>query len=47
MLLQLLGKIVAVQSGNDGIVCVITVKTANGLFKRPIAKLCLLPLHQE
>lgn len=42
-----LGKVVAVHPGTDNLVRVVTVRTAKGLFKRPIVKLCLLPIHQE
>lgn len=42
-----LGRIVAVCPGKDGHVRVVTVKTANGQFKRPIVKLRFLPTGQE
>jgi uncharacterized membrane protein len=34
----------AVHSGSDGLVRVVTVKTATSTFQRPIAKLVLLPV---
>lgn len=37
-----LGLIDKVHPGQDGLVRVVTVKTANSLYKRPIAKLVLL-----
>ncbi|XP_076651235.1 uncharacterized protein LOC143358169 [Halictus rubicundus] len=39
-----LGRIVACHPGDDGLVRVVTVKTAHAEFKRPIAKLCFLPV---
>ncbi|XP_076660431.1 uncharacterized protein LOC143363785 [Halictus rubicundus] len=39
-----LGRIVACHPGDDGLVRVVTVKTAQAEFKRPIAKLCFLPV---
>lgn len=39
-----LGRVEEVHPGDDGIVRVATVKTANGLLKRPVRKLCALPL---
>lgn len=31
--------------GEDGGVCVVEVKTACGIFKRPIVKICVLNFH--
>lgn len=42
-----LGKIIKIHPGKDGLVRVVTIKTARGIFKRPIIKLCTLPAHQE
>ncbi|XP_076659879.1 uncharacterized protein LOC143363163 [Halictus rubicundus] len=39
-----LRRIVACHPGDDGLVRVVTVKTAHAEFKRPIAKLCFLPV---
>ncbi|XP_076660019.1 uncharacterized protein LOC143363291 [Halictus rubicundus] len=39
-----LGRIVACHPGDDGLVRVVSVKTAHGEFKRPIAKICFLPV---
>ena len=39
----LLGKIVNIHSGKDNITRVVTIKTKNGLCKRPCNKLCFLP----
>jgi NAD(P)H-hydrate repair Nnr-like enzyme with NAD(P)H-hydrate dehydratase domain len=39
-----LARIAAVHPGSDGLVRVVTVKTATSTFKRPIAKLVLLPV---
>ena len=41
-----MGKVIAVHPGQDGKVRVATVKTAGGIFKRPIVKLILL-LQEE
>ncbi|KMQ87859.1 hypothetical protein RF55_12758 [Lasius niger] len=40
-----LGRIVSVYPGPDEIVRVVSVKTAHGIYKRPIMKLSLLPLY--
>ncbi|XP_044779744.1 uncharacterized protein LOC123327397 [Drosophila simulans] len=40
----ILGRITAVHAGIDNKVRVVTVKTAHGLYKRPIAKIAVLPL---
>lgn len=37
-------RIVDIHSGSDGIVRVVTVRTPNGRFTRPVNKLCLLPI---
>lgn len=42
-----LGRIVAVHPGADGVVRVATVRTTNGLLKRPVVKLCLLPYSKS
>ena len=42
-----LGKVIASHSDKDEIVRVVAVKTLKGLFKRPILRLVLLPVHQE
>ncbi|XP_076291883.1 uncharacterized protein LOC143214555 [Lasioglossum baleicum] len=39
-----LGRVVACHPGDDGIVRVVTVKTAQSEYKRPIVKLCILPM---
>ncbi|CAG7830796.1 unnamed protein product [Allacma fusca] len=40
-----LGRITSVYPGPDGKVRVVNVKTSDGLFKRPITKVCLLPIE--
>ncbi|XP_055941832.1 uncharacterized protein LOC129971878 [Argiope bruennichi] len=40
-----LGKISQVIPGQDGKIRVVIVKTKNGHFKRPISKICLLPIE--
>ncbi|GFV35979.1 integrase catalytic domain-containing protein [Trichonephila clavipes] len=42
-----LGKVIETHPGKDGVVRVVTLRTVKGQFKRPIHKLCKLPLHQE
>ncbi|XP_063624778.1 uncharacterized protein LOC134796521 [Cydia splendana] len=39
-----LGRIVDTHPGSDGICRVVTVRTATGLYKRPVVKLCPLPV---
>lgn len=39
----LLGRIVGVTPGNDGLVRVVKIRTKNGELDRPITKICLLP----
>ncbi|XP_061707831.1 uncharacterized protein LOC133518217 [Cydia pomonella] len=38
-----LGRIIDTHPGSDGICRVVTVRTATGLYKRPVVKLCPLP----
>ncbi len=40
-----LGRVTELHNGTDGQVRTVTVKTATGEFKRPIVKLCLLPVE--
>jgi len=35
--------IIDMHTGRDGLVGVVTIRTATGTFKRPIAKICVLP----
>ena len=35
-----LARVVAVHPGNDGVVRVVDVKTKDGVYRRPVAKLC-------
>ncbi|CAG7828725.1 unnamed protein product, partial [Allacma fusca] len=42
-----LARIVDVFPGEDAKVRVVSIKTAQGVFKRPITKLCALPLENE
>ena len=42
----LMGRVVDVHPGKDGLVRVVTVKTANSIFERPIVKLLVLPIDQ-
>lgn len=42
-----LARIMHLHPGQDGVVRVVTIRTASGLFKRPTSKLCLLPSTME
>lgn len=42
-----LARVVKTHSGTDNIIRVVEVKTANGLFKRPIHRLALLPIEPD
>ena len=37
-----LGKIIEVYPGQDGLIRVVSVKTASGVYKRPVNKVALL-----
>lgn len=39
-----LGRLVEVFPGKDGKIRVVDVKTQHGVFKRPISKICILPI---
>ncbi|XP_039439114.1 uncharacterized protein LOC120420194 [Culex pipiens pallens] len=41
-----MGRIFEVHPGEDGVVRVVTLKTADGYLKRPVEKLCILPLPE-
>lgn len=40
-----LGRVVELHPGDDGVTRVVTVKTMNGIFKRNVKLLCLLPMN--
>ncbi|XP_037941449.1 uncharacterized protein LOC119674385 [Teleopsis dalmanni] len=42
-----LGRVVEVIAGNDGVVRIAMVRTKNGVFKRAVSRLCILPLNDE
>lgn len=42
-----MGRIIEVHPGSDGIVRVVTLKTATGILKRPVEKICLLPIVDQ
>ncbi|XP_018402056.1 PREDICTED: uncharacterized protein LOC108779188 [Cyphomyrmex costatus] len=42
-----LGRVVACNPGLDGLVRVVSVRTAQSEYKRPLTKLCLLPVQTE
>ncbi|XP_055326335.1 uncharacterized protein LOC129580157 [Sitodiplosis mosellana] len=42
-----LARVLATHPGSDGLVRVVTIKTSTGEFKRPVAKLSLLPIHED
>ncbi|XP_071575751.1 uncharacterized protein [Temnothorax nylanderi] len=39
-----LGRIIQCHAGSDDVVRVVTVKTATSVYKRPVVKICLLPI---
>ncbi|XP_053685941.1 uncharacterized protein LOC128735484 [Sabethes cyaneus] len=43
----LLGRIIEVIPGTEGVVRVVDVKTENGILRRPVSKLCFLPIDPE
>jgi hypothetical protein len=42
-----IGKIEAVYPGRDGIIRVVDVKTATGIYRRPVTKLCRISVSEE
>lgn len=42
-----IGRISIIHPGSDGVVRVVTVQTAHGLLRRPVTKLCPLPIHEN
>lgn len=42
-----LGRVIEVHPGSDGLVRVVTLKTQQGEIKRPITKICVLPVMQQ
>lgn len=42
-----LARVLATHPGADGLVRVVTIKTSSGEFKRPVAKLSLLPIYED
>lgn len=43
----MLGRIIELHPGDDGVMRAATVKTTNGTFKRPAKLLCPLPIEQQ
>jgi hypothetical protein len=41
-----LGRIHAVHPGPDGVIRVVSVKSARGVFKRPINEVCVVPMPE-
>lgn len=41
-----LGRIINVHPGPDGVIRTAAVRTIAGLFKRPVVKLCVLPVNE-
>ncbi|KAB0802971.1 hypothetical protein PPYR_05157 [Photinus pyralis] len=41
----LMGRVLAVHPGNDGVVRIATIRTSNGVLKRAITRLCVVPLE--
>lgn len=42
-----MGRIQELHPGDDGVTRVVTVRTSTGVLKRPVARLCLLPLKRS
>lgn len=42
-----LGRIVDLHPGNDGRVRVVSIRTASGILKRALPKICVLPIEDE
>ncbi|KYQ53529.1 hypothetical protein ALC60_00055, partial [Trachymyrmex zeteki] len=42
-----LGRIAEIHAGKDGMVRVVTIKIANGLIKRALSKVCILPIDDN
>ncbi|XP_076230178.1 uncharacterized protein LOC143175315 [Nomia melanderi] len=42
-----LGRIAELHQGKDGIVRVVSVRTSDGLYKRPVTKICMLPMQDS
>lgn len=42
-----LGRIIQIHPGKDGLTRVVTIRTQTSIFKRPITKICPLPVTQE
>lgn len=42
-----LGRVTQIQPDSDGKVRVATLQTSNGTYKRPVRKLCLLPVEED
>lgn len=43
----LVGRIIAVHPGTDGVTRAVNVKTIKGTFKRPANKICVLPIERN
>lgn len=41
-----MGRVVKTYTGKDGHVRVADIKTSNGIFQRPITKICRLPIDE-
>lgn len=41
----IMGRIVEVHPGDDGVVRVVSVRTKNGVYKRNVKKVCILPIE--
>lgn len=42
-----LGRITELHQGKDGVVRVVSIKTADGSYKRPVSKICILPMQDQ
>jgi hypothetical protein len=40
------GIIESIVPGKDGVICVVTVRTTSGVYKRPVSKICVLDVRK-
>lgn len=43
----IMGRVIETHPGSDGLIRVCSVKTQNGIFKRPVVKLAPLPIEEH
>lgn len=42
-----MGRIELLHPGKDGVIRVVTVRTAKGTYKREVRKICVMPIGEE